>query len=502
MTGTMSRADVARFAEGIATALGLARASVDRDDLGDVLAERIRASGSAGLESYLARVASREVEEIRALAERLTVGETYFFRHPDQFRALAEIALPERLQARQAERRLSLLSAGCASGEEAYSLALQLSEALPEVDTWDIRITAVDVNPAALRKARQARYGEWSLRSTSPDLLRRNFSRQDRHYVLQGPERNWVRFEERNLLAEDPAFWRPGRFDIVLCRNVLMYFTPEAMRSVVARFAGALAPGGWLFLGPAETLRGLSREFQLAHSHDAFYYRLRESPAPAAGWAAQRGLGLPVVALPAGAAQSDDRWVDAIRLSSERISELAEISANTASRPPSASADLALVMALIGRERFGDALDLLSRTPGAADNADAKLILAALLTNLGRTAEAEEACREILAGDDCHASAHYLLALCREAAGDLPGAVAADEAASYLDPAFAMPHLHLGLLARRAGDPVTARRELDRALGLLATEDAGRLLLLGGGFSREALRDLCLAEPASSGARP
>jgi chemotaxis protein methyltransferase CheR len=121
-------------------------------------------------------------------------------------------------------------------------------------------------------------------------------------------------------------------------------------------------------------------------------------------------------------------------------------------------------------------------------------VLAVLLTNSGARAEAEDACRRLLAADELHAGAHYLMALCREHAADSVQAIEHDQTAIYLDPSFAMPHLHLGLLSHRAGDSDRARRELGQAQVLLAREDASRVALFGGGFSREALIRLCQAE--------
>jgi len=138
----------------------------------------------------------------------------------------------------------------------------------------------------------------------------------------------------------------------------------------------------------------------------------------------------------------------------------------------------------------------------AAADPDSLLLRAALLTHSGRLDDAERACAELLGRDELNAGAHYVLALCREAAGDTNGASEHDEVSVYLDPTFAMPRLHLGLLARRGSNREGARRELTRALSLLQREDASRLLLFGGGFNREALTVLCRAELVACGGRP
>jgi chemotaxis protein methyltransferase CheR len=130
----------------------------------------------------------------------------------------------------------------------------------------------------------------------------------------------------------------------------------------------------------------------------------------------------------------------------------------------------------------------------AGGDADVLLLHAALLTHSGALGPAESKCRQLLAVDDLNAGAHYLLALCREGTGDRGAALEHDQTATYLDPGFAMPHLHQGLLARKSGNLEMARGELSQALVLLGGEDPSRLLLFGGGFNRESLMALCRAE--------
>jgi chemotaxis protein methyltransferase CheR len=164
---------------------------------------------------------------------------------------------------------------------------------------------------------------------------------------------------------------------------------------------------------------------------------------------------------------------------------------------------LQLALELLQQERFSDALELMGRLPvESAKDPDVLLLRAALLTHSGRLADAEHASSLLLARDELNTGAHYLLALCRESAGDTQGALDHDQAAIYLDPEFAMPHLHLGLMARRASDWENARRELAQALLLLQREEVSRLLLFGGGFGREALIALCRAELQTAGGAP
>ncbi len=505
MTGVDSR--VERFGALLTRKLGL-RFEEGRTE---ALAELLRSRADArDLESYLTRLEGPEGEgELRRLAQELTVGETYFFRNADQFRAFEEAVLPACARARSSRGELRILSAGCASGEEAYSLAISVRNRSLDLGSWSVHLKGFDVNPAVIAKAIQARYSTWSLRETTPDLRERYFRPSGRDYQLDDTVRSMVSFEERNLVDDDPLFWKEDAFDVVFCRNVLMYFTPEAARAVVARISKALSPGGFLFLGYAETLRGLSQEFHLCHTHDTFYHQRRDD-AEAIGATHSNTSPRPQrmaqgVAGPPSLGAGDASWVEVIRRASERVAKLTGTpspSSTAAQTTPVGSSDWDLRPAvdLLRRERFTDAMALLQALPDASRfDRDAQILRAVLLTNGGKLSEAEAVCTQILAADDLHAGARYLLALCREHAGDRSAALEHNRVASYLDAGFAMPHLHLGLLARRAGDLDRARLELERAAALLELEDASRILLFGGGFTREALIDLCQSELRACG---
>jgi chemotaxis protein methyltransferase CheR len=502
------------FRDAVASRLGLQFDDTKLDLLADVAAQRLEALRGPPADAYLARLAAgADPEEVRAIAERLTVGETYFFRNRNDLDAFVEVVLPARLRARARERSLRILSAGCSSGEEPYTLAM-LVRGVPALAAWDVRIRGIDVNRAAIARARAARYGEWSLRQTSADARARFFLPERRGVRVADEVRSLVEVEERNLLDDDPGFWSPGVFDVVFCRNVTMYFSPEVTRGIVARIARALAPGGFLFLGHAETLRGVSTAFHLRHTNETFYYQLREegeeeAPLPAATRAGPAGGP---VAPPAPPALPAGGWVEAIRQASDRVAHLTgaraegpdagvRTAAVPAPAPPrGARAPAAAAHELLREERFGEALAALGPAALEAEtDVDALLLRAVLLTISGDPREAERVCARLFELDELNAEAHYVMALCREHARDLGGAANHDHYALYLDPTFAMPRLHLGLMASRAGQRDAAARELARALVLLSAEDGSRLLLLGGGFRREALVALCSAELRSCG---
>ena len=524
MTPVPARAEIEQFRTTVTCHLGLQYEDAKLDYLADVMRQRMQPVGLARFESYSGyldhlHASPKGSIEWRALAEQLTVNETFFFRNSDNFLALAEIVLPERIRAKAQTKQLRILSAGCSSGDEPYSLAIMVREALPDLDAWDVKIIGLDISPSILLKATQARYSEWSLRATSDDHRRRHFQPDGANFVLAPDIQQMVSFEERNLVDDDPLFWNSLACDLVFCRNVLMYFTPETARGVVRRIRQALLPGGFLFLGHAETLRGITPEFHLCHTHNTFYYQQRDACDAAARetWAAQPGK--PTEHLLPAAVESTANWVDVISHAATRIAALTDartrskdpnspqlaltlLQTQTAEITPARAWDLSLVMEAVRQERFAAALELIGSLPADSHaDPDALLLRAVLLTNHGRLKESEEVCRRLLAVDELNAGAHYLLALCCEHDGEAGRAIEHGLTAIYLDPGFAMPHLHLGLLAKRAGDDATAQRELGQALILLATEDASRILLFGGGFSRDALLQLCRTQLRVAGAK-
>ncbi|HYL62683.1 MAG TPA: CheR family methyltransferase [Candidatus Methylomirabilis sp.] len=508
-------AEIECFRGLVAERLGLYFEDSKLDFLADVLRQRMEDTGCHLFSAYRKRISSfaGERSETDALAEQLTVGETYFFRYAEHFQVFAEVVLPSRMQARGGDRRLRILSAGCASGEEPYSLAILMRERFPELASWDVDIRGFDVNASVVSKAKRARYSSWSLRETPHELQAKYFRGQGRNFQLDEAMRSAVQFEERNLVEDDPCFWQRDSFDAIFCRNVTMYFTMDVARSVVARIARSLAPGGFFFLGHAETLRAVSQEFHLRHTHETFYYQRREAHETehtvtlSLATAEHDSFPRPTPEL----VEPNDSWFSAIRRASERIASLTQVrNGMAASRPASAippnansrpaAWDRTVAIELLRREKFSEAMELLRALPAESQtDPDAQLLVAVLLTNGGNLPEAEKVCQHVLHLDELNAGAHYLMALCREHAGDQAGAVQHDQTAAYLDSAFAMPHLHLGLVAKRSTDVETARRELGRALPLLDREDASRILLFGGGFTRESLVEFCRAELRACG---
>jgi chemotaxis protein methyltransferase CheR len=456
-----ARTPVSRFAALVELRLGLHFEPAQWGELETLLAER----AADGVERYLERLGSTSwQEEWKTLAERLTVGETYFLRHPTQLETLVEQVLPSFLRQ---SAQVRVLCAGCSTGEEPYSLALMARQSA-RVDPSRVRLLGIDVNPRAIAQARRACYSPWSLRAVPLAMREQWFQRTPAGFALQPKVRDQVIFEERNLLEEAPAFWAPGSFHAILFRNVVLYFPPEVMRKIIARMAQALVPGGYLFLGPSETLRGISDEFELLRTGDAFYYRLRQPAPPVAP-------SSPSVALRASTPSP---------------------TASPAVAPPQEAArpdGLEGVLRLLEEERYAEAWTRLESLPQASQPRG-MLLRAVLHLHAGRLDEAERMGRQLTSAGTSEAAAHYLLGLCLEQAGDENGARTRYNAAVRADPTFALGHLRAGTLARRAGDVGAARVALRMALSLLPQEQPLHLSLFGAGFGRHGLMQVGLQE--------
>jgi chemotaxis protein methyltransferase CheR len=210
--------------------------------------ENVEVGAQALLNSNIGRT------EIEILASHLTIGETYFYRDHDVFKAMEEEILPT-LIARRANngKYLRIWSAGCATGEEPYSIAIAISRVIPDLSQWNIRILATDINDTALRKAAEGIYGKWSFRGFPPEMQSRYFLPQPDGRFRVIPEiKRLVNFEYHNL-AEDPypaLLNQTNAQDIIFCRNALMYFSRDKLGEVINRFYASLVGDGFLVVSP------------------------------------------------------------------------------------------------------------------------------------------------------------------------------------------------------------------------------------------------------------
>ncbi len=467
-------AQTARFRELLALRLGWTFADNDARPLADLLRDR---AGQHGMkpDEYLTRLGARPWDsEVTELVERLSITETYFFRHGEQFAALREDAMPDRAAARASQRTLRMLSVACSSGEEPYSLAMIGRQTCPDPD-WLINVVGVDANPAVLRKAEKAVYSTWSLRETPDELRRRWFRASEGGYRVVDEIRKLVRFQRTNVAETGDPVWQPEQYDVIFCRNLLMYLTPDVVSSLVERMTSALVPGGYLFLGHTDSLGSRPPGLELLHRHHTFYYRRTGGPTPVQRIAPQTYAEPP-----------------------------AAVAAPARDAPPPVNEDNTYNRALdlLRHERFSAALELITAPRAGQLPPRDRLLHGVLLAQTGKLDDAVALARGLIDDHGLNPDAHQLLGLCLEDGSAVAEAIGQYRLAAYLDPGFALPRMRLGQLARRQGDERTAAGELERALDLLAQEDDERITLFGGGFGRIALTVVCRSELDACGVRP
>jgi chemotaxis protein methyltransferase CheR len=372
-----------------------------------------------------------------ALIGNLTVGETYFFREPAQFEVLRNRVLPELRRNLPEGAKLRVWSAGCASGEEPYSLAILLEEqGMAESAT----VLGTDVSRAALQRAREASYGIWSLRGSPGATASPNFERHGDRFVLNARLRRRVEFRYLNL-AED-SYPSPengtAEADLILCRNVMIYFDMETVRQVARRFYRALRPGGWLLTGPSDPPLWDSAPFRTRVTDGGVLY------------------------------QREDGAVDAAPLRPEPIAFV----------PPFRPEPMAV-------EAFADvpaplpdlpAQEQPAPPPLAANAGDLDAVIAQVrrLADSGSSHAAQAAAIEALRQFPLCPELHYLHAIVCAELGRSEAAIVSLRRVLYIDPSLALAHFMLASVLLRAGRRDEAQRSYQAALatcGALSPDD-------------------------------
>jgi len=433
--------------------------------LWDRVRRRLAVLRLADVEAYVRLLDDSQTgpAEWRRLEGEITVGETYFLRYVEQFAALRATILPDLIARNAQTRRLRIWSAGCATGAEPYSVAILLAELLGDrIADWRITILGTDINEAALEAARAASFGAWALRSLSAEQRSAWFTPEDRSWRLRPRFRSLVRFQHGNLLD----LLGPGApldltdFDLILCRNVLIYFHPDTMNAVVAALADRLGPDGWLLVGHAEPNPGFEAHVRTVSLPGATAYRRRSADDPAP-------------------ADIPEPWAPAV------FDPPPPAKTPTAPAPRAATAKQAAPV-----------------PPPAPAPVPADIPQIRALADLGRFSEAAEACAKALAANPADPAAYFYLGLVTQAQGRLDQAEDALRRAVYLDGDFLMAQYHLGLVRLERGSAAEGRRTLAAAARMAASLSPTTRLCEGEGLTAADLRELARLQLESrSGAR-
>jgi chemotaxis protein methyltransferase CheR len=434
---------------------------------------------------------------LEVLAGYLTIGETYFFREKRSLDVFEQDIVPE-LMRTGTGKAIKIWSAGCATGEEPYSIAIMLSRLMAGLKKWNVEILATDINAKSLQKASEGIYGEWSFRGIPPPVRSAYFEAvEENRWALSSAIKKMVSFAQLNLMDDffPPPSHSTTGFDVIFCRNVLMYFTPEGRRKVVQQLYRSLASDGWLIVSPTETSHQLFSEFLTVNFSDATLYRKSSTQVG-------KTLTLPAVL-------RDENWFGA-RLAEQRLenSEPAmapvydtsqeshhhQIDAEDA-ETPSASYERALALHELGR--YEDAQQivgaLLLRN---ADDAQAMLLLARAYANQGDLAVALLWCDKAIAADKMAARAYYLRAIILQEQGSLPEALVAFKQTVYAEPQFVLGHFSLGHLALTHGKLRESEKHFENVLLSLAQHEPEDIVPESEGLSAGKLREMMVSQRA------
>lgn len=429
----------------------------DKDeDLARIINVRLKALDITSCSRYLEILADpadgrRELDELVA---ELTIGETYFFRHKEQFDALQEVVLPDVIRRNQDSRQIRIWSAGCSIGAEPYTIAIMLGrEFRTRLAGWTVDIVGTDINKRFLAFARRARFKEWAMRAMPQAQREECFIRHDREWELKPAYRDLVHFQYHNLV-ENPfpsLIDNLCAFDIILCRNVTIYFDRETVRRLVGQFRETLVEGGWLLAGHSESDMDIFRRYRLVTVPGAVVYQKSgegeaepssPEPLPVPDIDAEEETGFPEPAPPPPPEIATDP------VPGEAV-------------PPALDGDYQEEMRRVRR-----------------------------LADLGQWWEAVGRCEAMLDYRQNDPGVHLFYALVLEQMGKQAAAEQALRRAVFLDRGFVLAHYHLGLFLLARRDLAGSAKSFKTVQRLLEPEPDGRVIDEADGITVHQLREM------------
>jgi chemotaxis protein methyltransferase CheR len=464
MSRKLTKALLDQFSQFVATSFGLNFAENRYPDLELNVLAVCRDFGFDEADTCLRWLqrAPLSQEQIEVLTVHLTIGETYFFREKAIIAVLENQLLPALITARRhSNRRLRIWSAGCATGEEAYSLAILLHKLLPDIDSWNLTILGTDINVNALRTARAGIYGDWSFRN-APSWLKGSYMQSSgpETYEVLPHIRERVEFSFHNLV-EDPypsIGNNTNAMDIILCCNVLMYFQTETVRQIAKKFYASLVEGGWLIVSAGEATHSLFEDFERIEFPSATLFRrqgeslkslLNPYPGMTSEYGAQTMEPLDYV------------WdVNAGQVDKTPVDHSCDTLETVIPSPPPSYED---AFTHYSHGRYSDAAEMLESLHGS----QALALKARLTANKGLLNEALSLCDQAIEGEKVNPRHHYLRASILQELGREDEAVESLKRTLFLDQDFVLAHLALGNLLQRQGKRQEAKHPLRVALSLL-----------------------------------
>jgi len=405
--------------------------------------------------------------ELEYLIAGITVGETYFFRDEEQINYLRTQWLPRLLDEKQraGNKQLRIWSAGCASGEELYSMTILITEALGKQHDWNIQLLGTDINVRDLAKAVEGRYKQWSLRATSNYMRSKYFSTEDQEYIIKPELQVQTKFAYLNLVQDNLPTILSGtnNLDLILCRNVFIYFTDDVIRQVMEKFRNCLNTDGILMVGPTDLLQRSPSRFRYQQVDDVGFYQRDEKPSVSQPVKPPQQQSVPVSGYSSGRSLKQQQPI-------RPTSKPKTLNKGTSSGKPKTTVGKAEIIKYLHDGKWQEALATIQLT--IADTGNTALLYqwqSKIYANLGDLNQALEHCQQSLTLNGTEKHSHFLHGMIMIGLGQCDAAIAAMRKTLYLDHRFIEAHFQLGLLLLECGQREAGLKSLNNALDLAET---------------------------------
>ncbi len=390
-----------------------------------------------------------DARQLDILAGHLTVGETYFFRERNSLDVFQKHIIPEILTERFGKHQyINIWSAGCCSGEEPYTLAMLLLETMPDITKWKITIVATDLNPLFLKKAREGIYSAWSFRETPKDLQSRYFNKVGNKWQIDEKIREMVNFRQLNLA--EPCF--PSQLplqqppDVIFCRNVLMYFSPELIHQVGRNFYHVLSNQGWFITSPVELSDVLFPQFTKVNFDKSIVYRKTTAKH-------QVDRSLLSISDPVGLSKGLN-----IKSKNREIPKTAVTKLSPKAFDEPKVMPLEAAEHLYRKKQYAECANLCrSELAKSAGKYALQMLLARSCANTGNRDEALKLCEEMISFDRLNAEIYYLKATILAEMHESDEALNVLKKGIYINPDHLLSHLLMAEILRRSGNDNGAR---------------------------------------------
>lgn len=521
---TLSKTDFNIFREYIETRSGIHIDEGKQNYIAISLDTRMCALGIKDYRDYYAFLTTnvQGKKEFSELLDLILIKETFFFRDERQIKALIHNILPV-LREKKDGKEIKIWSAGCATGEEPYTLAMAIMENFPAA-SFNFSIYATDISAGALSHARKGVYGKGSMRAIDKAILNKYFIQKDGRYHLKEEVKQLVRFDVINLIEPYLQTGEDG-FDVIFCKNVIIYFELETIKKVIHRFYDTLAPGGYFFVGHSESLWQVSNEFTLEEISGVFLYRKNAgniAKSPSVLMMEDNPISR-IQSLPAASVVSYQKYQQRInsnaavagikesRIANRKESPFAQspqragakISTTYTEKKVPLTADdnastkeklqalLKKGLSLTGdddEEILEDIQTIVEKDP---KNTDAHLFLGKVYANIGLYDKALRKVTDVLDIDDLNADAYELMGSVYYKSGEKEKAIVSFKRATYLNEKTLLSHYYLGNLYKDANLFRQAIKEYKNVMRAFEADSRGDEWLIGEVFTVKQLNGIC-----------